>query len=84
MGGKRVFFAGVTRCIPEIKALRGIDVAFMPMNLPNGHLDTGSGRRLACTVSSRRSICPYRTTRDTSLVSPVAATPMAPLKPQHP
>ncbi|MFN7981243.1 MAG: MBL fold metallo-hydrolase [Vicinamibacterales bacterium] len=38
MGGKRVFFAGVTECIPEIKALRGIDVAFMPMNLPNGRM----------------------------------------------
>ena len=38
MGGKRVFFAGVTECIPEIKALRNIDVAFMPMNLPNGRM----------------------------------------------
>jgi len=38
MGGKRVFFAGVTECVPEIKALRNIDVAFMPMNLPNGRM----------------------------------------------
>jgi L-ascorbate metabolism protein UlaG (beta-lactamase superfamily) len=38
MGGKRVFFAGVTECIPEIAALRDIDVAFMPMNLPNGRM----------------------------------------------
>ena len=38
MGGTRVFFAGVTECIPEIKALRNIDVAFMPMNLPNGRM----------------------------------------------
>ena len=34
LGGKRIFFAGVTECVPEIQALRNIDVAFMPMNLP--------------------------------------------------
>lgn len=34
LGGKRMFFAGVTECVPEIQALRDIDVAFMPMNLP--------------------------------------------------
>jgi L-ascorbate metabolism protein UlaG (beta-lactamase superfamily) len=34
LGGKRIFFAGVTECVPEIQALKNIDVAFMPMNLP--------------------------------------------------
>ena len=34
LGGKRLFFAGVGECVPEIQALEGIDVAFMPMNLP--------------------------------------------------
>jgi len=34
LGGKRLYFAGDTECIPEIKALKNIDVAFMPMNLP--------------------------------------------------
>jgi L-ascorbate metabolism protein UlaG (beta-lactamase superfamily) len=34
LGGKRIFFAGDTECVPEIKALKNIDVAFMPMNLP--------------------------------------------------
>lgn len=38
LGGKRVYFAGVTECVPEIKALRNIDIAFMPMNLPNGRM----------------------------------------------
>ena len=33
LGGKRIFFAGVGECVPEIQALRDIDVAFMPMNL---------------------------------------------------
>jgi L-ascorbate metabolism protein UlaG (beta-lactamase superfamily)/quercetin dioxygenase-like cupin family protein len=34
IGGKRIYFAGVTECVPEIKALKNVDVAFMPMNLP--------------------------------------------------
>jgi L-ascorbate metabolism protein UlaG (beta-lactamase superfamily) len=38
IGGKRVYFAGVTECVPEIRALRDIDVAFLPMNLPNGRM----------------------------------------------
>lgn len=38
VGGKRIFFAGVTECVPEIRALRRIDVAFLPMNLPQGRM----------------------------------------------
>jgi len=34
LGGKRMYLAGVTECVPEIRALRDIDVAFIPMNLP--------------------------------------------------
>ena len=35
IGGMRILFAGVTECVPEIRALRSIDVMFVPMNLPN-------------------------------------------------
>jgi L-ascorbate metabolism protein UlaG (beta-lactamase superfamily) len=34
LGGKRIYFAGDTECVPEMKALRNIDIAFVPMNLP--------------------------------------------------
>jgi L-ascorbate metabolism protein UlaG (beta-lactamase superfamily) len=34
IGGKRFYFAGDTEGIPEMRALKGIDVAFIPMNLP--------------------------------------------------
>lgn len=34
MGGKRVYVAGDTEDTPEMRALKGIDVAFLPMNLP--------------------------------------------------
>jgi L-ascorbate metabolism protein UlaG (beta-lactamase superfamily) len=34
IGGKRIYVAGDTEDIPEMRALRNIDVAFVPMNLP--------------------------------------------------
>ncbi len=38
LGGTRLFFAGVTECVPEVRALRDIDVAFIPMNIPLGRM----------------------------------------------
>jgi L-ascorbate metabolism protein UlaG (beta-lactamase superfamily) len=38
VGGKRIYFAGVTECVPEVRALKNIDVAFMPMNIPVGRM----------------------------------------------
>jgi L-ascorbate metabolism protein UlaG (beta-lactamase superfamily) len=34
LGARRVYVAGDTENIPEMKALRDIDIAFLPMNLP--------------------------------------------------
>lgn len=34
LGGKRLFFAGVTECVEEVRALTDIDVAFLPLNIP--------------------------------------------------
>jgi amino acid transporter/L-ascorbate metabolism protein UlaG (beta-lactamase superfamily) len=34
LAGKRIYLAGDTACTAEVKALRRIDVAFLPMNLP--------------------------------------------------
>jgi len=34
IGGKRIYIAGDTENIPEMRALKGIDIAFLPMNLP--------------------------------------------------
>jgi L-ascorbate metabolism protein UlaG (beta-lactamase superfamily) len=34
IGGKRIYLAGVTECVAEMKALKNVDVAFMPMNIP--------------------------------------------------
>jgi L-ascorbate metabolism protein UlaG (beta-lactamase superfamily) len=34
MAGRRIYVAGVTECVAEMRAQRDIDVAFVPMNLP--------------------------------------------------
>jgi L-ascorbate metabolism protein UlaG (beta-lactamase superfamily) len=34
LAGQRIYLAGVTECVPEIRALHDIDIAFVPMNLP--------------------------------------------------
>lgn len=34
LGGKRFYIAGDTEGVPEMRALKNIDVAFVPMNLP--------------------------------------------------
>jgi len=34
LGGKRLYFAGKTECTPEMKALRDIEVAFVPLQMP--------------------------------------------------
>lgn len=34
LGGKRLYVAGDTACTPEMEALKNIDVAFLPMNVP--------------------------------------------------
>ncbi len=34
IGGKRIYLAGVTECVPEVRAIRNIDIAFFPMNVP--------------------------------------------------
>ena len=46
LGGKRIYFAGVTECVPEVRALKNIDVAFMPMNIPLAADDAGGRGRV--------------------------------------
>jgi L-ascorbate metabolism protein UlaG (beta-lactamase superfamily) len=38
LGGKRIFFSGVGECVPEVQALKNIDIAFVSMNLPHDRM----------------------------------------------
>jgi L-ascorbate metabolism protein UlaG (beta-lactamase superfamily) len=40
LGDVRVYVAGVTECVPEIRPIRDIDIMFVPMNLPHGRMTT--------------------------------------------
>lgn len=38
LGENRVYIAGVTECVPEIRTIRDVDIMFVPMNLPHGRM----------------------------------------------
>ena len=58
LGGKRLYFAGVTECVEEVKALRNIDVAFLPMNIPLGRM-TPEATAECAKILSTDIIYPY-------------------------
>jgi L-ascorbate metabolism protein UlaG (beta-lactamase superfamily) len=63
IGGLRVYFAGVTECVPEIKVLKGIDIAFFPLNLPLQRMEPDAA--IACIRSFRpRVVYPYHYDQD--------------------
>lgn len=39
VGSRRIYFAGVTECVPEVRAVRSIDIAFFPMNVPLARME---------------------------------------------
>ena len=39
IAGARLYVAGVTECVPEIRALKNVDVAFFPLNLPLARME---------------------------------------------
>jgi L-ascorbate metabolism protein UlaG (beta-lactamase superfamily) len=53
LGGTRVYFAGVTECVPELKALKNIDVAFLPMNIPPGRMPPAAAAACARALAPK-------------------------------
>ncbi len=39
LGTTRVYLAGVTQCVPEVRGLKNIAVAFFPLNLPLNRME---------------------------------------------
>jgi L-ascorbate metabolism protein UlaG (beta-lactamase superfamily) len=63
VGGKRIYFAGVTECVPEIRALENIDIAFFPMNVPLERMEPAAA--VECLKSFRPKIVyPYHYDQD--------------------
>jgi L-ascorbate metabolism protein UlaG (beta-lactamase superfamily) len=38
IGSRRLLLAGIGECVPELRALKNVDVAFVPVNLPAGRM----------------------------------------------
>lgn len=39
LGGTRIYVVGVTECVPEVRAVKSVDVAFFPLNLPLARME---------------------------------------------
>ena len=58
LGDTRVYVAGVTECVPEIRTIRDIDIMFVPMNLPHGRMTTLDAAECVETIRPR-VVYPY-------------------------
>ena len=57
-GNQRIYFSGVTECVPEVRVLHGIDVAFVSINLPHDRMTPAAAA--ACVAGfSPKVVYPY-------------------------
>jgi L-ascorbate metabolism protein UlaG (beta-lactamase superfamily) len=63
IGGKRIYIAGVTECVPEIRALKNVDIAFFPLNVPLERMEPEAA--IECLKSFRpKVVYPYHYDQD--------------------
>jgi L-ascorbate metabolism protein UlaG (beta-lactamase superfamily) len=58
LGGTRVYVAGVTECVPEVRALKNIDVAFIPVNIPLGRMTPAAAAECVKAIAPK-IVYPY-------------------------
>jgi L-ascorbate metabolism protein UlaG (beta-lactamase superfamily) len=58
LGGRRLYVAGVTECVAEMKAVRNIDVAFIPLNIPPGRMTPAAAAECVKSISPK-IVYPY-------------------------
>ena len=51
LGGTRIYVAGVTECVPEVRALKNIAVAFIPVNIPLGRMTPAAAAACVKTIA---------------------------------
>lgn len=70
VGGKRIYVVGVTECVPEVRAVKNVDVAFFPINLPLARMEPAAA--IDClTAIAPKAVYPYH--YDQEWVRPVPA-----------
>jgi L-ascorbate metabolism protein UlaG (beta-lactamase superfamily) len=58
IGKRRVYIAGVTECVPEVRAVRDIDIAFFPMNVPAARMEPDEAVECLSAIKPR-VVYPY-------------------------
>ena len=58
LGGKRLYFSGVTECVPEVQALKNIEVAFMCFNSPRGRMTPAAAASCVAAIKPK-IVYPY-------------------------
>ncbi|HMB82358.1 MAG TPA: MBL fold metallo-hydrolase [Vicinamibacterales bacterium] len=53
LGGTRIYVAGVTECVPEVRALTNIDVAFIPLNIPLQRMTPAAAAQCVKTIAPK-------------------------------
>lgn len=70
IGGTRIYVAGVTECVPEVRGAKNIDVVFFPMNVPLARMEPAAA--IEClTAMKPKVVYPYHYDQD--WVRPVPA-----------
>jgi L-ascorbate metabolism protein UlaG (beta-lactamase superfamily) len=63
LGGTRIYVAGVTECVPEVRGVRDVDVVFFPMNVPAARMEPDAA--VECLKAMRpRIVYPYHYDQD--------------------
>ncbi|HYE86546.1 MAG TPA: MBL fold metallo-hydrolase [Vicinamibacterales bacterium] len=70
LGSTRVYVAGVTECVPEVRKAKKIDVVFFPMNLPAARMEPEAAIDCLSTMQPK-VVYPYH--YDQQWVRPVPA-----------
>lgn len=70
LGGKRIYVVGVTECVPEVRAVKNVDVAFFPLNLPLARMEPAAAIECIQAIAPK-VVYPYH--YDQNWVRPVPA-----------
>ena len=70
LGGRRIYVVGVTECVPDVRAVKKVDVAFFPLNLPAARMEPAAAIECIQAIAPK-VVYPYH--YDQEWVRPVPA-----------
>jgi L-ascorbate metabolism protein UlaG (beta-lactamase superfamily) len=74
LGGTRIYVAGVTECVPEVRNARNIDVVFLAMNVPQARMEPAAA--IDCLSAMKpKVVYPYHYDQDWARLAPSGKRP---------